>query len=138
MDVLRRAVTAEMIVSRMLIAMSSLTWGILLLIAGDLFEGRQIYTIMAEAANERVWMVLFIVHGLASLTALFMQRVNVAILLLDGVLGCALWSLSTILCFAVYFNVDGAALKLPAAMSPSIWVAIVAWIHLVKQGAEVH
>ena len=127
-----------MLHSRLIIAMSSLTWAVLLLLPNHVFE-QDIYSIMAVIAREEVWGLLFLVHGIAALYSLFNGTRNKVTLLFDGFLGTILWSTSTVACFAVFWSIDSTSVYSyapPAAMSAELWVALTSWWHLIRHWAE--
>lgn len=132
---------SQLNVTRLLLALSSLTWAVLLLLPGEVFQGRQTYAIMHMIADESIWGILFAVHGAVALYTLCNGTRNSVTLCFDGFLGCILWTSSTAACFAAHwpalpFLEALIAYRPPAAMSGEIWIAIASWWHLVKHWAE--
>lgn len=133
---------SQMTTTRLILALSSLTWAMLLLLPGELFTGRPTYAVMAMIANEKAWGVLFLIHGVFALYTLVSGTVNRVTLSLDGFLGCVLWTSSTAACFYAYwpylptFWESLKAYRPPAAMSGELWLSIAAWIYLIKHWAE--
>lgn len=53
---LRKALLdSSMHTTRLLLALSSLTWAFLLLLPGSLFQGRPTYAVMSAIASEEIW-----------------------------------------------------------------------------------
>lgn len=128
--------------ARLLISLSSLTWAVFLLLPVDSFLNKE-YFLMSKIAGEEIWAVLFLTHSFWSFFTLRTGIRNTTSLILDGFLGCILWTSSTVLCFASYWptEIDGFLLQLsnyhpPAAMSGEVWVSIASWWYLVRYWAE--
>lgn len=130
--------------TRLLLCMGSLTWAMLLGLPSDIFvPGRTTYTLMAAVAPERVWALAFLVHSIWGLYTLSTGVRNHVALTMDALLGCVLWTGSTLLCFAAHwpYHLTGFTNQLfnypmPAAMSGELWVAVASWWHLVRYWAE--
>lgn len=140
---LRKALLdSPMHTTRMLLALSSLTWAFMLLLPGALFQNRPTYAIMNALADENVWGLLFALHGVVALYTLMNGTRNKITLCFDGFLGCMVWTASTAACFAAHWPVAPSFLEAlssyrpPAAMSADIWMAFAAWCHLIKHWAE--
>jgi len=140
---LRKALLdSSMHTTRLLLALSSLTWAFLLLLPGDLFTGRQIYTVMNAIASEEIWGMAFCVHGILALYTLINGTRNGITLCLDGFLGCIIWTAATSACFAAHWPMHETfinsliAYRPPATMSADIWMSVAAWWHLIKHWAE--
>ena len=126
--------------ARLLIAVSSLTWAVLLLEPSKLFAtSRTTYSIMRVMFAEDVWGILFLISGLVSLYAILFGVRNRVTLVFDALLGAVLWSTSTLACFAAHWplNIQGwwnqlVAYPAPAAMSGEFWLSVAAWWHLVR------
>lgn len=133
---------SQMTTTRLVLALSSLTWAMLLLLPGELFVGRQTYAVMALIANENVWGSLFLVHGVFAIYTLASNTANRVTLCLDGFLGCVLWTASTASCFYAHWPHSAsvweslAAYRPPAAMSAELWLSVASWVHLIKHWAE--
>lgn len=143
MKIGRMLLTAPMFHTRLIIAMSSLTWAFLLGMPGETFgPARKTYLIMSMMAPEVIWAIFFMVHGVVALLALMSGVRNWFTLTFDGFLGAILWTSSTAACFAVYWDTSLPWMTAlsnyapPAAMSAELWVAIASWWHLVKHWAE--
>jgi hypothetical protein len=129
--------------TRLLLAFSSLTWAFLLTFSGfDLFTNRQTYSIMEIICREEIWAALFAIHGVFALYSL-KSEINCSLfVIMDGFLGCLLWTTSTTACFAAHWPHVGtflqniAAYNPPAAMSGELWVAIASWWHMIRQWVE--
>ena len=128
--------------TRLLIALSSLTWAVLLFWSGDLFEAsRKTYAIMAQIASEPVWATLFLLHGILAFWTLKTSANNKLSLWGDAFLGCILWTTSTFACFIAHwpngdFLTAFATYNPPAAMSGELWVAIFSWWSFVRHWAD--
>ena len=132
---------SRMHTTRFLLALSSLTWAFLLLLPGDLFQGRPTYAIMNAIAPENVWGILFAIHGVVALHTLINDTRNTVTLCFDGFLGCIIWTASTAACFYAYWPHDDSlraliAYRPPAALSGEFWLSAASWWHLIKHWAE--
>jgi hypothetical protein len=143
MRVLAKALLdSRMTTTRLILALSSLTWAMLLLLPGELFTGRATYAVMALIANENVWGMLFLIHGVFALYTVKSNTANRVTLCLDGFLGCVIWTASTAACFYSHwphlptFWESLIAYRPPAAMSGELWLSVASWIHLIKHWAE--
>lgn len=142
MKLTKALLDSRMTTTRLILALSSLTWAILLLLPGDLFTGRQTYAVMVQIASENVWGLLFLIHGVYAFYTVSGNATNRVTLCLDGFLGCILWTASTAACFAAHwphlptFWESLQAYRPPAAMSGEFWISIASWIHLIKHWAE--
>lgn len=135
----------RMMMTRMLIGVSGLTWGFLLLDPAILFtDKRTTYLVMRAIASENAWGYAFLISGAVSLWAVLFDVRNRATILLDAVLGCILWTTSTLACFAAHWPhavVGGwleqfRAYAMPAAMSGELWLSIAAWWHCIRHLSE--
>ena len=107
-------------------------------------SGRVTYTFMAIIAPEYLWGLLFGLHSVMSMYSLLSGERSYTTLILDGLLGCLLWTTSTIACFAAHWpqapglNFLDTLLNYPppAAMSADIVMAGYAWWHMIKFWAE--
>ena len=140
-DMTKSILDSPMHTTRLLLALSSYTWVLILFTACNLFEGGATYSIMAVIANEHTWGFLFFVHGTLALYTLGTGTRNKWTLMLDGLLGCVLWTASTTACFAAHWPnaetwlISFKAYKPPAAMSADIWMSVAAWVHFIKHWA---
>ena len=135
--ILSHLLNSPMVNTRLLIAFSSLTWALLLFWPGDLFiESRKTYSVMAQILPELCWAMLFLLHGVVSLHVVYRDFCNRYSVCIDALLGCLLWTSSTIACFAAHWTGDLSAYVPPAAMSGEIWVMAFSWWYLVRHGAE--
>lgn len=142
MKMLMTFLDTPMCLTRLLLALSSLTWAFILFTTGHLFTGRPTYDVMAAIAGENVWAFPFTVHGCIAMYTLFTNSRNRVTLLLDGLLGCVIWTASTAACFSAYwphadsFWISLTTYKPPAALSADIWMSVAAWWHFIKHWAE--
>lgn len=111
----------ELAGARFVLMLSSLLWGLILLAPGDGFA-RPLYLPMKQMAGEGVWGCLFLVHALSTLVATYFQLRCRCLVLTEGALGLALYSVSAL---SVLVMAD-----LPAPMiAPQIACAVAAfWI----------
>ena len=135
--ILNQLLHSPMVNTRLLIALSSLTWAALLFYPGDLFtESRRTYTLMAVLMPELMWATLFLIHGVAALLTLRFDLRSHDTLLCDAFLGCFLWTASTGACFAAHWNGSFATYVPPAAMSGEIWIMVFSWWYLLRHWSE--
>lgn len=138
-------------ITRLGLIMGSFLWALFLLLpvhlfptAGQLAEGkgRTTYALMARVAPENIWGTLFLLTAIIAAYALFSGVRNRATLLLDGVLGCILWTGSTAACFAAYWPMHVSFMEAiasyppPAAMSGELVMAFYSWWHMIRHWAE--
>ena len=141
----------KMDITRLGLIFGSLLWAVLLLLPVELFptaaqiaagKGRTTYALMATVATERFWGMAFLTNAIFSSLSLFCGIRSRITLLLDGVLGCLLWTGSTLLCFAAYWPHNVGLWEAiisyppPAAMSGEIVMAFYSWWHMVRHWAE--
>ena len=131
---------SQMRMTRLLLALASLTWAILLLLPGATFV-RPHYDLMVAIAPENIWGLLFLLHGVVAIWTLKNGTRDKITLLFDGFLGCILWTTATFTGFAVYWHgglsIDAfLSYRPPAALSGDLWVAIASWWHLIRHWAE--
>lgn len=141
----RNFLTKQMWHTRLLIALSSLTWAGLLFLPVDIFA-RKTYELMSKAGPEWLWGVLFMIHGIAAVWALNHENetpLKAKIrFVFDASLGMILWTSSTLLCFASHWPTQGDWIAQilnyppPAAMSGELWVAIYSWIYFIFCGSD--
>ena len=142
MKMLMTFLDTPMYSTRLLLALSSLTRALILFTTGHLFTGRTTYDVMAAIASENVWAFLFAVHGCIAIYTLFTNSRNRVTLLLDGLLGCVIWTASTAACFSAHWPHAGSfwisliTYKPPALLSADIWMSVAAWWHFIKHWAE--
>lgn len=128
---------SPLVTTRLLIALSSLTWALLLFYPGELFTvSRKTYSIMAMIAPEEVWGMLFAVHGVAAFWALNKCLDRRLTMILDASLGCLLWTTSTAACFAAHWTGNFFTYTPPAAMSGEVWIAVFSWWYLIRHWAD--
>jgi hypothetical protein len=129
---------------RVVIILGSFGWAFLLWWPGDLFPtaeqiangtGRTTYALMAGLMDEDHWADLFFLQAcFASYNLLYKTR-NAVTLTVDAMLGCALWSASTIACFLAYFK-GWSTYQPPAAMASDVAIMAASWWYLVRHWAE--
>lgn len=141
----------KMRISRLGLIVGSVLWGTQLLLPTVLFPtaeqiaahtGRTTYALMALIAPETVWGLLFLLHAFVASYSLFSGTRDWWTLLMDGLLGCLLWTGSTVACYMAYWPIQlpffqaVVAYPPPAAMSGEIVMAFYAWWHMVRHWAE--
>lgn len=131
----------KMQMTRLIIAASSLTWGIILSSPSLLFtDKRTTYLVMRAMMSEELWGALFTISGLVSLVAVVFDLRNRVTIVFDALLGAALWTASTLAGFSAHWpgHVEGgwvaqwAAYPAPAAMSGEFWLSLAAWWHFIR------
>lgn len=143
-------ITKQMWHTRLLIALSSLTWAFLLSLGDDVFA-RKTYELMAAVAPQWLWCLMFAVHGLSAIHGIVCEECNSTFcskwgskldFVFDSFLGMVLWTSSTLLCFAAHWPSTGTWLEQllnyppPAAMSGELWVAVYSWVYFIFAGAD--
>ena len=132
---------SPMSATRLLIALSSLTWALFLLWPSELFT-RQTYAIMRQIAPENIWAALFLYHGICTLVNMRLDKARTISVVCEALLGCLLWTTSTAACFAAHWHYEQTLwLSItnyapPAAMSGELWVAVFSWWFLIRQWAD--
>ena len=141
----------KMDITRLGLIFGSAFWGFQLLLPVALFpsaeqiathSGRTTYALMAMIAPENVWGLLFLVQSVCAAYTLFSGARDKLTLLMDGFLGCLLWTASTAACYVAYWPVqlplfDAAAVYVPpAAMSGEAVMAFYSWWHMIRHWAE--
>lgn len=123
---------SDLLTTRFTLAIAALVWATLLLWPGQLFTpARQTYHFMSEIASEEVWGALFALQGVVMIYSLIFNKINRYMWVLDGVLGCVLWTTATVACFASHWII-GVSYSPPAAMSAEVALALASWWHLVR------
>lgn len=130
----------KMQMTRLIIGASSITWGLILTGPSDLFtDKRTTYLVMRAMMSEHVWGYLFLVSGTVGLAAVLFGLRNRVTIVFDALLGAALWTASTLACFAAHWPSNDAgwlaqwvSYPAPAAMSGELWLSIAAWWHFVR------
>lgn len=118
--------------TRFSLALGSILWAGLLFWPGQLFSPeRQTYSVMSAIAPELVWATLFLVQGVAMFYSLVWGYKSSALFLSDAVLGCALWTTSTLACFVAHYQ-SLSTYQPPAAMSYEVMGALASWWCLVR------
>ena len=118
--------------TRFSLALGSLLWAALLFWPGELFTpARTTYAVMAMLAREEVWGALFALQGGVMMYSLLWGYRNRLSFVLDALLGCALWTVSTAACFFAHFH-DLNTYQPPAAMSYEVMGALASWWCLVR------
>lgn len=147
----RTFLTKQMWHTRLLIALSSLTWAFLLFWSNDVFT-RKTYELMAQLAPQVVWASLFFIHGIAAIRSIVCEECSATFcrkwgrelsFVSDSLLGMLLWTSSTLLCFAAHWPTTGswiqqlASFPAPAAMAGEFWVAVYSWVYFIFTGADI-
>ena len=118
--------------TRFSLAVGSLLWAALLFWPGELFTpARTTYHLMAKIAPEEVWALAFLVQGLVMIYSLLWGYKSRLSFFLDALLGCVLWTTSTVACFVAHFN-SLSTYQPPAAMAYEIMGALASWWCLVR------
>jgi hypothetical protein len=98
---------------------------------------------MAKVAPENIWGIAFLIQSVWAFYTLRTGTKNHVSLAMDAMLGCVLWSATTLLCFAAHWpnnpaNFCGqlAGYAPPAAMSAGVIMSFASWWHLVRYWAE--
>lgn len=141
----------RMDITRLGLVMGSALWGLQLVFAADIFPtaaqmaagtGRATYYIMATIAPDYIWGWLFLFQSMYAAYTLFSGARNRASLLMDAVLGCLLWTGSTVACYMAYWPMHLPFLDAlhayppPAAMSGEAVMAFYSWWHMIRHWAE--
>lgn len=113
---------------RLLLAWGSIFWGVLLLWPGETFS-RPTYALMAKFAPEVVWGLAFLFQGAVMMYSLITQRHGKPIFIMDCMLGCALWVIATVACFA-------SVSPPPAAMSAELVATFASFWNLVRFASD--
>ena len=130
----------KMQMTRLIIAASSMTWGLILLSPSVLFtDKRATYLVMRAMMSEELWGALFTISGIVSFAAVLFDMRNRITIVFDALLGAALWTASTLACFSAHWpsQIEGwyaqwLAYPAPAAMSGELWLAVAAWWHFIR------
>ena len=118
--------------TRFSLAMGSILWAVLLFWPGELFTpARTTYQLMAAIAPEHIWAALFLFQGSVMIYSLLWGYRSQLSFVADAVLGCLLWSSSTIACFLSHYQ-SPASYQPPAAMSYEVMGALASWWCLVR------
>ena len=136
--------------TRFTLAMGAIMWAILLAWPGELFpapheiaqfKGRMTYAIMAQVMDESKWAILWFIQGSVMLFSLFVGIRNCFMLVVDAMLGVALWTFCVISAFVVYwphaaFFEAVMEYSPPAAMAGELWLVAASWWVLVRYKCE--
>lgn len=109
---------------RFFLSLAALIWAVMLFWPGDTFT-RPTYGIMEQAMPEEAWAALFGIQGVVMLGALLYDYRGRAVVFLDCILECVLWTSCTIAMFLSVFPP-------PAAISAEIAMAVASWWNLVR------
>lgn len=113
--------------TRVVVAIGSLLWGIMLLMPGDTFS-RPMFSVLNGTLSENTWGMLFLGHGIISCLSIVFSRCGRICFIFDGVAGCFLWSAVTIgMLLSSVYNSTTPEFSFPAATSPSIAITLAAW-----------
>lgn len=130
---------------RLLIALGSLTWFVLLIDPTMLFNNSPVkYSVMRAIAAEETWAIGFAISGFIGLMTVLLGIKSRTVLITDALLASILWTTSTIACFAAHwpaypisFLGQLMAYAPPAAMSGELWLSVAAWWCLIRRIIEV-
>lgn len=115
---------ADLTLLRLLIAMSSLFWSIMLFWPGDTFA-RPTYEYMSKIAKEEYWATAFAIHFTVSIVSLAFKQMRYLSVLGEGVLGSLIWTSSCLLMLLSVYPP-------PAAISAEIATALASWWIIVR------
>ena len=137
------AAYSDMKAARIMLSMGALLWAAFLFwpyfldvqlfptvpqIAGG--TGRTTYAVMAQIADEWVWGLLFLLHGLFLIVGVF-YKVPAGMALLDSFNGAALWTCATAACYMAHFKGWNIYLP-PAAMGMDLAAVLASWWWFVR------
>ena len=118
--------------TRFSLAFGSLLWATFLFLPGDLFSSdRKTYELMAYIAPEQVWGSLFLLQGTVMVYSLLRGYRSRLSFIVDALLGCALWTVSTSACFISHYQ-SLETYQPPAAMAYEVMAALASWWCLVR------
>ena len=118
--------------TRFSLALGSLLWAALLFWPGDLFSPtRKTYELMAYIAPEQVWGSLFLLQGTVMVYSLLWGYRSRLSFIVDALLGCVLWTVSTAACFISHYQ-SFETYQPPAAMAYEVMAALASWWCLVR------
>lgn len=137
-------VQTPLLATRLWLCLGALMWSILLMWPGELFiPSRTTYVLMAKVAPEHVWALAFFTQSVWAFYTLRTGTRNNVTLAMDALLGCVLWTSSTLLCFIAHWPSGYTTFfeqldhyPPPAAMSGEVVLVIASWWHLVRHWAE--
>lgn len=132
--------------TRLWLALSSLTWAFLLSGRDVVFsDKRTTYHVMRELMSEDMWALVFLVHGVLAIWTLLWGCKKPAVLTTEAIVGCLVWTSSTVACFAAHWPTGPEfptwvdqfhKFAAPAAMSGEFWLSVAAWLRLVLYWAD--
>lgn len=118
--------------TRLGLAIGSLLWAALLFWPGELFApSRTTYALMGSIAPEEIWGALFALQGTTMFYSLLYGYKSKVTYAADALLGCWLWTASTVACFMSHYQSLG-TYQPPAAMSYEVIGALASWWCLVR------
>lgn len=127
---------ADLEMTRLVLAVGSILWALLLLLPGQLFtQERTTYLIMSKIGSEVTWGVLFLLQGLVMLYSLLYGYRSKVYFCVDALLGCILWTTATLACFASHYH-GWVTYKPPAAMAYDLIGVLTSWWCLVRYSLE--
>jgi hypothetical protein len=86
---------------------------------------------MAALAHENVWASLFLLQGCVMLYSLLWGYRSRLSFVVDALLGCVLWTVSTAACFIAHYHA-ATSYQPPAAMAYEVMGAMASWWCLVR------
>lgn len=136
-------IDSPLLATRLWLSAGALFWSIMLFWPSDLFSSRSTYFLMSKVAPESVWATAFLVQSVWAFYTLRTGTRNMVSLTMDAMLGCILWTSTTLLCFASLWPSQYPSFleqlfnyPPPAAMSGEVILSFASWWHLVKYWAE--
>ena len=113
--------------TRVVVAIGSLLWGIMLLMPGDTFS-RPMFSVLNDTLSETNWGMLFLGHGIIATLSIVFSRCGRICFIFDGFAGCFLWSAITLgMLLSAVYHPTTPEFSFPAATSPSIAITLAAW-----------
>lgn len=113
---------ADMFAVRFMLGMSAITWGLLMLLPTE----DPTFSIMFKLLPQIAWAAAFIVQGLVMLWSLICGKTPRITLWADAILGCTLWTSTTLSMFIISVYEYG---LLPVTLGPEIWISLAsAWL----------
>lgn len=130
--------------SRMAIGGGSILWALHLLLVEDAFtaQGEVTFQYLELLAPQKVWGLLFLVQGVWTLGGVLWHQSCKYTVLMDGALGCVLWTLTTLCMYTAHWPSGMSPLEAlslyqpPVTLSGNVVVAVLAWWHMVRLWAE--
>lgn len=122
--------------TRLGLAAGSFLWAVLLFWPGQLFDpSRATYHLMSLIASENIWGGAFLLQGVVMTYSLLWGYRSRIFFIADALLGCVLWTSSTLACFLSHYH-SLATYQPPAAMAYELVGAGLSWWCLVRYSLD--